>query len=73
MTPWDEIAIQYVLVCTYVAKRKPGDAFQEHSALVSSVLTPSNGALTDLRGSAAFSSSSLLRTEVGRYLHFFPY
>lgn len=35
MTPWDEIAIQYVLVCTHVAKKRPGDAFQEHSSLVS--------------------------------------
>ncbi|KAJ7584344.1 hypothetical protein C8J56DRAFT_1053796 [Mycena floridula] len=33
--PWDEIAIQYVLVCTHVAKKKPGEAFKEHSALVS--------------------------------------
>ena len=35
VSPWDEIAIQYVLVCTHVAKRRPGEAFQEHSTLVS--------------------------------------
>ncbi|KAF8345580.1 hypothetical protein F5887DRAFT_168384 [Amanita rubescens] len=35
VTPWDEIAIQYVLVCTHVAKKRPGEAFQEHSSLVS--------------------------------------
>ncbi|KAK2465939.1 hypothetical protein APHAL10511_001580 [Amanita phalloides] len=35
VSPWDEIAIQYVLVCTYVATRKQGEAFQEHSTLVS--------------------------------------
>lgn len=38
VSPWDEIAIQYVLVCTHVAKRRPGDAFQEHTTLVSQFL-----------------------------------
>ncbi|KAF8632316.1 hypothetical protein AX15_001939 [Amanita polypyramis BW_CC] len=35
VTPWDEISIQYVLVCTHVAKRRQAEAFQEHSSLVS--------------------------------------
>jgi len=34
-SPWDEIAIQYVLVCTHVAKKRPGEAFKEQSQLVS--------------------------------------
>ncbi|GLB34162.1 putative PCI domain contatining protein [Lyophyllum shimeji] len=34
-SPWDEIAIQYVLVCGHIAKRRPGEAFKEHSQLVS--------------------------------------
>lgn len=35
MSPWDEIAIQYVLVCTHAAKKRPGEAFKEQSQLVS--------------------------------------
>ncbi|PFH50136.1 hypothetical protein AMATHDRAFT_75767 [Amanita thiersii Skay4041] len=35
VSPWDEIAIQYVLACTHIAKKRPGDAFQEHTTLVS--------------------------------------
>ncbi|KAF8638574.1 hypothetical protein AX17_002116 [Amanita inopinata Kibby_2008] len=35
VSPWDEIAIQYVLVCTHVAKRRQGEAFQEQTTLVS--------------------------------------
>lgn len=34
-SPWDEIAIQYVLTCTHIAKRRPVDAFKEQSILVS--------------------------------------
>ncbi|KAF9462068.1 hypothetical protein BDZ94DRAFT_1262346 [Collybia nuda] len=34
-SPWDEIAIQYVLTCTHIAKRRPGEAFKEQSQLVS--------------------------------------
>ncbi|KAG5634530.1 hypothetical protein H0H81_001638 [Sphagnurus paluster] len=34
-SPWDEIAIQYVLICTHIAKVRPGEAFKEHSQLVS--------------------------------------
>lgn len=34
-TPWDEIAINYVLVVNHVAKNRPGEAFKEQSALVS--------------------------------------
>lgn len=33
--PWDEIAIQYVLVVTHVAKKRPGEAYKEQSKLVS--------------------------------------
>ncbi|KAJ6462676.1 hypothetical protein C8R47DRAFT_1026908 [Mycena vitilis] len=35
MSPWDEIAIQYVLICTHIARRRPGEAFKEQSQLVS--------------------------------------
>ncbi|KAG6850189.1 hypothetical protein H0H93_016617 [Arthromyces matolae] len=34
-SPWDEIAIQYVLTCGHIAKRRHGEAFKEHSQLVS--------------------------------------
>ncbi|KAG6812094.1 hypothetical protein H0H92_004394 [Tricholoma furcatifolium] len=34
-SPWDEIAIQYILTCTHIAKRRHGDAFKEQSQLVS--------------------------------------
>ncbi|KAF8914310.1 hypothetical protein CPB84DRAFT_1833013 [Gymnopilus junonius] len=33
--PWDDIAIQYVLVCTHVAKKRYIEAFKEESQLVS--------------------------------------
>ncbi|KAF8897869.1 hypothetical protein BD779DRAFT_1714127 [Infundibulicybe gibba] len=33
--PWDEISIQYVLTCTHIAKRRPEDAYNEQSQLVS--------------------------------------
>ncbi|EKM79970.1 hypothetical protein AGABI1DRAFT_120015 [Agaricus bisporus var. burnettii JB137-S8] len=36
MSPWDEIAISYVLTCSHVARKRPGEAFKEHSQLVSS-------------------------------------
>ncbi|KAF8505867.1 hypothetical protein F5888DRAFT_1604664 [Russula emetica] len=32
--PWDEMAIQYVLVITHVAKQRYADAFKEHTQLV---------------------------------------
>ncbi|RDB19790.1 Protein CSN12 [Hypsizygus marmoreus] len=34
-SPWDDIAIQYVLTCTHIAKKRYGEAFKEHSQLVS--------------------------------------
>ncbi|KAF8961117.1 hypothetical protein BDZ97DRAFT_1664852 [Flammula alnicola] len=34
-SPWDDIAIQYVLVCTHVAKKRYVEAFKEESQLVS--------------------------------------
>jgi len=36
--PWDDIAIQYVLVCTHVAKKRYIEAFKEESQLVTCVL-----------------------------------
>jgi hypothetical protein len=33
--PWDDIAFQYVLVCTHIAKKRYGEAFKEESQLVS--------------------------------------
>ncbi|KAH7930624.1 hypothetical protein BV22DRAFT_1028085 [Leucogyrophana mollusca] len=34
-SPWDEIAIQYVLVTSHVARKRPGEAFKEQSQLIS--------------------------------------
>ncbi|EMD40529.1 hypothetical protein CERSUDRAFT_111125 [Gelatoporia subvermispora B] len=34
-SPWDEIAIQYVLVVNHCAKKRYAEAFKEHGALVS--------------------------------------
>ncbi|KAJ7646844.1 hypothetical protein FB45DRAFT_1099023 [Roridomyces roridus] len=34
-SPWDEIAIQYVLICSHIARLRPGEAFKEQSQLVS--------------------------------------
>jgi hypothetical protein len=34
-SPWDDIAIQYVLVTNNVARKRPGEAFKEQSSLVS--------------------------------------
>ncbi|TFK71997.1 hypothetical protein BDN72DRAFT_836762 [Pluteus cervinus] len=34
-SPWDEIAIQYVLICSHIYKKRSEDAFKEHSQLVS--------------------------------------
>ncbi|KAI0053718.1 hypothetical protein FA95DRAFT_1552221 [Auriscalpium vulgare] len=33
-SPWDELAIQYVLVVTHVSKQRYSEAFKEHSQLV---------------------------------------
>ncbi|KAF8549697.1 hypothetical protein OG21DRAFT_1599065 [Imleria badia] len=33
--PWDEIAIRYVMVTSHVARKRPGEAFNEQSQLVS--------------------------------------
>ncbi|KAJ7827678.1 hypothetical protein B0H14DRAFT_3466932 [Mycena olivaceomarginata] len=38
MSPWDEIAIQYVLICSHIARLRPGEAFKEQSQLVSYVV-----------------------------------
>lgn len=32
--PWDDISIQYVLVCAHIAKKRYIDAFKEESQLV---------------------------------------
>ena len=37
-SPWDDIAIQYVLVCTLVAKKRYVEAFKEESQLVTCVV-----------------------------------
>ncbi|KAI6152430.1 hypothetical protein BKA82DRAFT_4111168 [Pisolithus tinctorius] len=34
-TPWDEIAVRYVMVTTHVARKRPGEAFSEQSQLIS--------------------------------------
>ena len=33
-TPWDEIAIQYILVVTHCSKNRSIEAFKEHGTLV---------------------------------------
>lgn len=35
--PWDEIAIRYVMVTSHVARKRPGEAFNEQSQLISCV------------------------------------
>ncbi|KAH7916232.1 hypothetical protein BJ138DRAFT_1139900 [Hygrophoropsis aurantiaca] len=34
-SPWDEIAVQYVLVTSHVARKRAGEAFKEQSQLIS--------------------------------------
>ncbi|KAJ7055103.1 hypothetical protein C8F01DRAFT_1221247 [Mycena amicta] len=34
-SPWDEVAIQYVLICTHIAHGRSADAFKQQSQLVS--------------------------------------
>lgn len=36
-SPWDEIAVRYVMVTTHVARKRPGEAFSEQSQLISYV------------------------------------
>ena len=71
-SPWDDISIQYVLVCTHVAKKRYVEAFKEESQLVSSVIFSlffwqvsklSNDTLF-----AGYSYVSLPKTEDGHYL-----
>lgn len=33
-SPWDDIAIRYVLVAYHIAKRRPSEAFKEHTVFV---------------------------------------
>ena len=33
-SPWDEIAIRYVLIAHHIAKRRPSEAFKEHTAFI---------------------------------------
>ncbi|KAF9782252.1 hypothetical protein BJ322DRAFT_1075075 [Thelephora terrestris] len=33
-SPWDEIAIRYVLIAHHIAKRRPNEAFKEHTAFI---------------------------------------
>jgi hypothetical protein len=68
VAPWGEIAIQYVLVCSHVAKRRPDEGFKEHSKLVKCVhtlLAYHNVAELDMVAYFIGSSSHNL---VGRYL-----
>ncbi|KAF5393060.1 hypothetical protein D9757_001115 [Collybiopsis confluens] len=57
-SPWDEIAIKYVLVCYNVARRRPQDAYREHSALVQAF---SRRYFTENRGWTLPALFSLLR------------
>ncbi|KAH7887316.1 hypothetical protein F5I97DRAFT_1859517 [Phlebopus sp. FC_14] len=34
-SPWDEIAVRYVMVTSHVARKRPGEAFNEQSQLIS--------------------------------------
>jgi hypothetical protein len=69
-SPWDDISIQYVLVCTHVAKKRYVEAFKEESQLVMSVI------LVFLLVCHAYNDYffagyfcvSLPKTEVGHYL-----
>jgi hypothetical protein len=36
-SPWDDIAIRYVMVTTHIARKRAGEAFNEQSQLVSCV------------------------------------
>ena len=65
-SPWDDISIQYVLVCTHVAKKRYVDAFKEESQLVMSVFLFRRPKLMTIF--AGYSYDSLPKTEVGRYL-----
>lgn len=38
-SPWDEIAIHYVLIAHHIARRRPSEAFKEHTALIKFVPT----------------------------------
>ena len=33
-SPWDEIAVRYVLIAHHIAKRRPSEAFKEHTVFV---------------------------------------
>lgn len=35
--PWDEIGVQYVMVTTHVARKRPSEAFDEQHHLISYV------------------------------------
>lgn len=37
--PWDEIAIRYVLIAHHIAKRRPTEAFKEHTVFIKFVST----------------------------------
>lgn len=34
-TPWDEVALQYVLVVNHCGRKRPAEAFREECTLVS--------------------------------------
>ena len=49
-SPWDDIAIRYVLVAHHIAKRRPSEAFKEHTVFVKfvSIMLPVPGGTLDL-------------------------
>lgn len=71
--PWDDISIQYVLVCTHVAKKRYVEAFKEESQLVSCVLVAIT-LLTSINIHCLDSSyDSSLRIAAGHCLRCFRY
>lgn len=48
-SPWDQIAIRYLLVTNYVAKKKPVEAFDEQKELASCVMVVYEHSVISLR------------------------
>ena len=70
-SPWDDISIQYVLVCTHVAKKRYVEAFKEESQLVSSVNWFFFWQVSSFSNDvfcAGYSYISLPKIEAGHYL-----
>ena len=63
-SPWDEIAIRYMLIAHHIAKRRPSEAFKEHTAFikfVATVLLLSRGTLESLTDSLRLLNSLFYR------------